>query len=274
MTTEEYQWYVKLVQDRYHYLKLTYAQSGQVYKYEADKNTYSTKYHFSLWEEWDYEWTVFREILTADQLKIYEENLRESITRFEESLVEGDKGNLNDIAYYQKNLDFYQHHFLPDICKDLFLLIGLPSADKSKIEYLKAEYRKFLNDVKKKILTDHFRYNRTFQPNALKAALLRHQLSYLWPDYSGFKHTMDQPTKTIADYLSSRLMNYPDATESMLIKKFEELKVFNEINVKEHYSDQRGWHVVIRQMTPEEERENRGMSLLLLEAKGYESTIL
>lgn len=269
MTPEEYQWYIKLVQDRYDNLNLTFEQAEQVYKHEEEMGTYSEKHYFSAWEEWDYELTTFREILNDEQFKNYETFLNENIQRYEQSLIEQDNERTNDITYHEELINFYETRFLPDFFKDPFLRFGLLLNDKAKIEYLRTEYKRFLNDTKKEILTSHFRHNRTFKPNELKASLLRHKLSYILPDYVYFKHQMDEPTKAVAHFLKTKLCYLPDTVEQLLTGKFNELKDFNESNFKKYHSDARGWHVVVRQLTDEEEKEHRTMTLLLLDEKKY-----
>jgi hypothetical protein len=270
MTSEEYQWHVKLIQGRYHDLNLTYEQAEQIYKYEEDKNTYSEKHFFSAWEELDYELATFKQILNPDQLYIYESSFNEHIQRYEKELIEQDNEKSIEIAYHEELIKFYETQFLPDFFKDPFILLfGSLHTDKAKIDYLKSEYKSFLNDSKKSILTSHFRNYRTFKPNELKASLLRHKLSYILPDYSSFKHQMDEPTTAVAAYLTSMLKHYPDRIEELLTRKFEELKVFNKSSFKKYHGEPKGWHVVIGQLTPEEEKQHRIMTLLLLDKEKY-----
>jgi hypothetical protein len=60
---------------------LTSEQAEQINKFEQDKYTHSEKHYFSAWEEWDYELSTFRQILTTNQLKAYEEEMTENIKR-------------------------------------------------------------------------------------------------------------------------------------------------------------------------------------------------
>lgn len=269
MTPEEYQWHINLVKDRHYALNLTFEQAEKVYKYEQDKDTYSETHYFSAWEEWDFELSVFKEILNEEQFKNYETFLEENIRRYEQNLIELDNEKTNEIAYYEEQINFYETQFLPDFFKDPFLHFGWLLNDKAKIEYLRTEYKRFLNDTKKEILTSHFRHNRTFKPNELKVALIRHKLSYIFPDYSYFKHRMDEPTKAVAHFLNLKLRYLPDNIEELLARKFNELKDFNERTFKKYYSDTRGWHVVIGKQTDEEEKEYRTMTLLLLDEEKY-----
>ena len=269
MTPEDYKWHINLVKERHHALNLTFEQAEQVFKYEQDKNINSEKHYFSVWEEWDYEITIFRQILTVDQLKGYEEYMNENIKRHEQWLIEQDNEKTNEIAFTQEMLTYYENVFLPDFFNDKFIF-SIPKlhSDSVKIGFLKSEYKVFLNDIKKQILTEHFRHNRLFKPNELQATLLRHKLLYLWPDYSFFKQSSDEATIAVMDYLKKRI-RFPEQTEDLLKKKLAELDSFSDKNIKKYYSDRKGWHVVISQLDPEDEKEQRVMTLLLLDKEKY-----
>lgn len=270
MTPEDYKWHINLVKDRHHALNLSFEQAEQIYKYEQDKNKFSEKHYFSVWEEWDYEISTFRQILTTAQLKGYEEYMYENIKRHEQWLVEQDNEKTNEITYLQELQVYYENEFLPDLYKDPFIF-SYPKlhSDNLKIEFLKSEYKAFLNDRKKQILTEHFRFNRLFKPNELKASLLKHKLSYLWPDYNFFKYSCDEVTRTVIEYIKKRVKNFPEQTEKLLSNKIAEFKVFNEGNFKKYYGDTTGWHVVIGQLTEEEEKEEKLMTLLLVDIAKY-----
>ncbi|PZR30005.1 MAG: hypothetical protein DI535_00445 [Citrobacter freundii] len=267
MTPEAYNWYINLVKDRYHQLDLSFEQAEKIYHYQEEKDIYSDKHFFSVWEEWDYERTVFREILNDDQFEKYDKVLQHQIKRYEQSLAAEDVERTNEILYHEEMINFYEQDFLPELFKDPFIRYGWSVLEKNKVDYLRNEYQRFLRNLKKELLTNHFRQNRTFKPTEFKLSLLRHKLHTLFPDYQYFKNQMDEPTRTIADYLKTKARNLPDETEKLLAKKFNELREFNDRNFKKHYGDKRseGWHVEFVQFTPEEERENRSMTLLLLD---------
>jgi len=263
-------WHIKLVKDRYHWLKLTLQQAEQIYNYEQELNTYSEKFYFSEWEEWDYELTVFRRILNSQQLKVFEVHLQEKIKRHEANTIEFDSKKIRDIKYHEEIVIFYEEQFLPKILKIEFVrtLNFAFSVNKTKVAFLKAEYKQFINDSKKEILTNHFRHNRTFAPNALSVALLLHKQSCLWPDYSSFKHKMDAPTKAAAEHLKTKLMWIPDEMEKEVIEIFDDLAKFRKKILKTIYKEKetKGWHVVIgKKLSAEEEKELRLMTLLLLD---------
>lgn len=270
MTEKEYQWHINLVKQRYPALNLTFEQAEQVYRYEQETRTYSLKHSFSVWEEWDYELTTFRQILDTDQIRIYENNLAESVKSYENDLVEQDSERTNKIEYYNEILNYYENIFLPDFFKDPFLssFIWL-NPDKAKIEFLRAEYKSFLNDTKKAILTNHFRYYRSFKPNELKESLLQHKLCYLWPNYLSFKYSMDEATKAVDFYIKNKIKQFPETTEALVTNRLAGLKTFNESNFKKYHQETKGWHFVIGQLTSEEEREHRVMTLLLLDKDRY-----
>jgi hypothetical protein len=268
MKPEEYSSEVEYVKDRYHTLKLTIEQAEKVYQFESDKDTPSDKHYFSVWEEWDYQLTAFREILNDEQFRKYEELIEENAKDYERSLIKEDSEKASDISYHQELLEFYENQFLPDLLNSPLIDFSWWN-DKSKIEYLKGEYRRFLNDSKKEILTTHFRNCRTFKPNELKLSLLRHKLSCVLPDYEHFKHHMDQPTRAVADYIKTKTEYLPRELEHLLIKKYEALKEFNDKKVKQYFADlPNAWHVVIAS-TDAERNEYRSMGLVLLDKEKY-----
>lgn len=271
MAPDEYQWYVKLVQDRHQYLSLTYEQAEKIYRFEQDKDIYSNKHFFSFWEERDYELATFSEILNDEQLRIYKTFFKKGIEGYERSLIELDTKKANEIAYNEELLNFYETQFFPEFFKDPFHLLHFGSFynEKSKIEFLKAEYKRFLNDTKREILTSHFRHSRTFQPNELKVSLLRHKLSCVLPSYISFKQQMDEPTKAVTYYLKQKLRYLPDKTEELLKRKFKESKEFNKINRQKHFGKIKGWLVIAEHLTVEEEKERRRMTFLLFDKERY-----
>jgi len=269
MTREEYQVHINWVKDRYPELNLTFEQAEKVFKYVKDKDTYSDKHYFSAWEEWDYELSTFKEILNADQFKKYQTVLNENIQRYEQSLIELDNDKTNEIAYCEEQINFYETQVLPDFFKEPIIRMSLFINDKSKIKYLKEQYKHFLNETKKEILVNHFRHNRTFKPKELQVALLRHKLSYIFPDYNFFKHQMDKPTKAVASFLYSKLHFLPDTVEELLTQKTSEIKLFHEGLIQKNYGGLKGWHVATGKQTLEAEKELRTMTLLLLDEGRY-----
>jgi hypothetical protein len=179
-----------------------------------------------------------------------------------------DIDNANEISYHEELITYYEKEFLPDLLKDHFFRFGWLLDDKNKVEYLRSEYKRFLNETKKEILTSHFRHNRIFKPRELKLSLLRHKLYSILPYYAYFKHQMDEPTKAVAGFLKTKIQHLPEETEQLLAKKYETLKQFNHKTSKKYYGEMKdGWHVVFGQLTDEEEREHRLMSLLLLDSE-------
>ncbi|RPD43408.1 hypothetical protein [Paracnuella aquatica] len=269
MTHTEQRWHVDLVRDRYQYLNLSYEQAEKVHMFEQDKDIYSDKHYFTAWEEWDFEATAFQDILNEEQFATYNAVLNETIQRYEKGLIEQDNQDLRESAFYEDLYNYYQQHFVPDFFMGPFLgLIWLP-VDTTKIDFLRAEYKYFLNDSKKELLTSHFRHNRRFKPNQLKGSLLRHKVACIFPDYHSFKHRMDEPTKATSQYLKAKILQLPEETENLVNRKFNELREFMEANFTKHYGDIRGWHIAVGHFSQEEEREHRVMSLLLLDRKGY-----
>lgn len=266
MKTEEY---INLVKDRYYSLNLTFEQAEKIYHYEQDKSHYSNKHHFSNWEEWDYELTVFKEILNEEQFSHYENFLKDNIQRHEQDLIRQDEERTSDMLLLEEQIAFYEKEFLPSVFKHWYIRDAWMMNEKSKVDYLRSEYQNFLNETKKQMLTQHFRHYRRFKPNELKVSLLRHQFSSIFPQYDFFEHQMDQPTKTVADYLKKIVRRFPDDIEELLTEKLEEVKAFNEKLFDKYYGDIKGSVWIVRKENEDEERIGLYMSLLLINPEKY-----
>jgi hypothetical protein len=268
MTPENHQWHIHLIKDRYFHLNnltLNDEQAAHIYQYEEDKDIHSDKHFFSDWEGWDFELSTFRNILEADQLKIYEGDLQKRISQYTAALIEADASKLNEIKYQEELISFYEEQFLPEIRKELHLLTISFREHQTKIDFLKAEYSKFLAHLKKETLIIHFRYNKTYKPNELKASLLKHQLRYIWPYYAYFKAQADEATKAVATFLENQFHYFPKKLEEVLHQQYEVRRQFVEPSFKKLHDPSKGWVFVSENKTsPEEESKHNMMCLLLL----------
>ncbi len=265
MISEQYQIQIDLVRARHQYLDLTLQQAEKVCQFEQNRDIYNAKHFFSVWEEWDYELSTFREVLTDSQFRIYEENLKGKIEHHIKAITDQDQEKVTEISYKEALIHYYETQFLPELYKDPFLGFGWLHGSKLKIQYLRNEYANFLDARRKEILVDHYRNHKSFKPNELKASLLNHKLMSVFPSYSFFKSNMDKPTKVLAKYLEKKVKVLPDQTETLLTRKFKELQQFSNDNYIKYYGDSGGWHTVyIGKTQVGKETTYRNMSLLLL----------
>jgi hypothetical protein len=270
MNQKEYKWHVNLVKSRYERFGLTYKQAEQVFKYKQDKEVYSEKHHFTEWEDIDYEWTVFQQILDEKQMLVYQKEYEENLRRIEADLKAQDKEAEKEIAFYLQQADYYENEFVPDFFKNP-IAGGLQRwLDKAKIDFLKVEYKRMLIEIKKEILTSHFRHYRTFKPNGLRVSLLQHRIAYLWPDYDAFKRKMDEPTKAVAKYVESKAEAYllPEI-EAFFAQKFEDLAKFNKKSFEEYHAKTVGWTIGVATGHSISDKNHEMMCLLLLDKDKY-----
>ncbi|MBT8314424.1 MAG: hypothetical protein KJP26_08175 [Maribacter sp.] len=271
MTPEEYKWHINLVKDRFNRFNLTFAQAEQVYLHEKE-NIHSEKHFFSAWEEMDFNLTTFRKILNKDQFLKYEKEQIEGIKNHESFLIENDQPRKTDINY-TKELINYDNNFLVDFFNgDDSLRILAAYKDSNKIEYLKKEYKKFVEEKKKELLTMHFRYYRSFKPNELELSLLRHKLLYLIPDYESFKRYTDKPSRAIADYLEEKLQHLDDDDEKTISEKFMALKNFHQVCFNKYYGKQQSadtYYVKGPVLTSTQKMTYFAMTILLLDEERY-----
>ena len=270
MTSEEYKWTINLVKDRYHQFKLSFKQAEKVYHFEQEKDLHSEEYSFSVWEEYDYMLDNFQKILNEKQLKKFLTWHGDIIKRHEDYLIENDTEQIKYIDYYNELLAFYEQHFFPDFFKKEFLAQTVSlSFEKHKVEFLRKEYKAFLDSQKIGYISSHYRHSRAFQPNKLKLTLLRHKLYYIVPHFSVFRAKMDEPTKVVADFLLNKFQYIPELHHDFFKKKEEELISFVKNTWSKYFGkDPGGWAVVGKQ-TEQQEKENQIMQVILMDKEKY-----
>ena len=268
MPSEENKWDIEVIKRRFqneYKIFISFEQAELIYNQENQVS--STKHYFSVWEEVDFELSYLEEILDSSQLKRFSDLKKEGIKRFEERLVEQDKAIVTHLNISKDTFTYYKDKLLPSLFADYNLFL-FGDFERSKTNYLKAEYKKYLENRKKEIYLGHFRNCRTFQPNLLKLSLLNHQLSCLFPDYCLFKEHMDEPTKFIRNYLIEKLKYYSYSIDNKLKAILQELRDFNAEVGKKYLGEVRGWH---SDYTPseEQEKEYRLMCMVLLDKNQY-----
>lgn len=271
MERSEHRSNVELVQDRYHYLDLTFEQAEQVLKYEAIRDTFSPKHMLSAWEDWDYELIAFQGLLNESQRIRYDELKERRYAQCIEISIQQDNERARWLDYHRAKIEYLKNNLIPSLYTQPSPVF--PSAfhaDRVKIDYLKACYKTFLHERRKEALVHHIRFQKTFAPNGLKEVMLTHYTQCLLPDYWAFENAMDAPTKSVAQFIKDRLYRQnPEITEFQS-QKLEELKEFDRLNYEKFYQPIEGWSVWTGQpFSEEEEKAHWAMSLLLLSLDAF-----
>lgn len=271
MSPEEYDWHVKLVQERYQRYKLSYKQAEKVREFESPKFISIQKHNFSTWEEWEYEWYAFKKILTQKQFALYKKVHETRVRNLEKHYKKGDADYLNQIEYHQAILDYSRKNFWPVLYSDaLFFSFKTEHWHKQEITYLKAVYKEYLQNLRIELLSQHFREYRQTKPNHLKFKMLWFESIHLWPDYLSFEHGLTEPAKTVANYLVQQKLRFPDQTEKLIAKKIAEKQKFTETLNKKYFKDNGGWTATIGENWDEgEKRKHIIMPLLLADKDEY-----
>lgn len=187
-------------------------------------------------------------------------------------MVESDQPSEVDKEYNKDLTTYYTNVFLPKIFKsDFYKGLSRSSKELNKRQYLKKEYKRFLKDRKKELLTTHFRYCRSYRPNLLEVELLKHQLLYLLPDYAYFKREMGNPTLAVAEYLEKKNQYIIDTDEKFLKDTFQQLNEFNSQLMEKYYGSLDEGDTYIVKGPPDKSqskiRTEQIMAILLLDAE-------
>jgi hypothetical protein len=262
------EWEIEALQTRYkamNGIELTKDQAERVFVYEQEKNSGSSKYFFSTWEELDYEEVKFKEILTSSQFESYMSERPGYLKQIEESLIENDKQYVPQLNATKESLVYYKDILIPSLRKNLMVFSTVFNSEKEKVDFLKSEYKKFLTDAKKQILVEHFRHSKTFQPMLLQLSLLRHEEICLFPDYFSFKGSFDTPTKAVSDFLLEKLSRISENLADALKQTMDELREFNAANTAKHIGELSGWHTTL----PANNKTEELMFAVLLDPEKY-----
>ncbi len=266
MTNEEYKWYVNLVQDRYEWLKLSFEQAEAVYRFEEEESNSPTKHPFTFFEECDYQLAFFQQILNPEQYKVFQKDIEERIERYVKTLIESDREQLVQLEYLKELLEFYKNKFVPSLLVDKQLTQHFKFIiDDSKHNFLKTEYRKYLNDRKREIILLHIRAYRNYKPITLQTSLLRHEIETVVPSFYIFKMNMDEPAKSAFQFIKAQLEPHQISLDEQLKRKLKELEEESDLIYKRHISEEPtgGWHVTIEK-SEETNREERIFTFVLL----------
>jgi len=192
---------------RWSHLNLTQEQAQKIAYFDREQLAGRLSNNLSDWERWDYEFYIFSSILNPDQLARYVDEHDRKINQHEQSLIDDDNSDsiLKEIEREEAAIKYLESDFLPAILKEFQApLILIKHLYKTKYDFLKGEYKNYLDEKHRTIIANHFRHSRSFQPNALKKALLRHKNETIYPQFQEFKKEIDEVTTSAIDFLKGQ----------------------------------------------------------------------
>jgi hypothetical protein len=266
--TEEQKEYSQYVQARFENLDLTLDQAFQIHLHEEEKNSLSSGYLMSTWEEYDFDFMKFRHILNDKQLNEFGKKLDDLHKSFAESEREQTESHQKRIKYLTE-LIAAADSFKSDIVS-LRPYVEFSGEFQIKRTYLKEEYSKFIIDTNSEYTTQHLRFNKHYNELELKSHFLSNKLiMQCWPNYCFFKEKMDEPTKAVAKYCYDRVSS-TDNLDNFIKELFDKIAATSNSIYKKHYQEEkpRGW-VINLNSTEQEQKENRLMGLVLYDPKKY-----
>jgi hypothetical protein len=269
MHSSDHNWNINIIKDRYSFLDLTDEQAEQVFLFEANNGPHSGKTFFTDWEQWDYEFHFFSQILDKEQLAKFSQKQKKTIKWYEKGLKgQLEEESLKRMDYTAEIITYYEQQLLPSMFNSTIQLGSeLSYHEHSKVDFLKAEYKKFLQESRRTLLINHFKYYRAYCPITLNATLLNHKIYYLWPDYRSFKHKMDEPTKATGAFLETQLIYLPKDAGAFLQSKLKDASAFFDELHKKYHPEFPVY--TYGQSSSKEEMRERLMTVLLLDKDQY-----
>lgn len=196
---------IRYYQDKDPELALTFAQAKFLHEQEAeDGGEYA---RFSVWEQLDYEYEMYRRVLTESQFELFEAGW----ARKREQVIERIKKSDEEQAaaafdYYQPIYDYLRDHFWNEVralpLHESYLLAGWK--DEAKWYFLRSEYRIWESRRRSEQVTEHFRQYSRFSPLCLQATERKIEVERLLPPHSVFYAQADEATKGIYHHLKKQ----------------------------------------------------------------------
>lgn len=207
----------EMAQGMYGYLNLSQEQSVYAARFLETTRVRSLKSSLSFWERFDYELSYFSDFLSSEQMEKYHEWRNNSIENYKNDLIEYDNSvsTLKDIEWAEKEIDYLESEFLPALNKSHFRAHFRSDPHRTKFEFVKSEYKSFLDENQMATITWHIRNNRRYQPNSLKAELLKHKINAIYPNFRSFRAQMDDVIKIAVEFLSRELTRFPRGKDKL-----------------------------------------------------------
>jgi hypothetical protein len=254
---------------------LTKDQALKLYQYEQDINNRESKtYSFSFWEEMDFKWASFKEILTSEQFADYESFHKETVAKYGKQLYEVDSMLIGNIEYEREWVAYHEQVFYKSffVDRNFFDFLRINRVD-SRIELLKIEYQKYLKITRKNIIVSHFRYSRVFEPNSLKLKSLSLLTQHFWPCYACFIDEASPETMALANaiYYEFNFL-YIQKKEFLEQQLSERQNFYNNILQRKHSAQEcQNYLQKLKEWEsgPENSDKYKFMSLLLMDKGKY-----
>lgn len=263
MTEEERISQIKGYQERQPELALTFAQAK--FLYENDAYTRFKRVPFSTWELLDYEYEIYRQILSASQFELFESGWKERQRQMKELLAGSDQEASEwALHYYGDLLTYAEEHFWPEIKKICISRKVHQWFDMDKIVLIRASYRKYLENAIAERIALHFRDYRRFAPLRLKAAEVEVDLWRLQPNYYEFYHLADEAIRAVFDFLQKQA----ERQDEEVLLELDEVVQRRDESAKttlDKYPSRFPVSIISDRRTPKQRRIDTLMNLLLID---------
>ncbi|BAU53438.1 hypothetical protein [Mucilaginibacter gotjawali] len=259
---------------RWSHLNLMLEQAQKIAYFDREQRAGVLSSNLSYWERWDYEFYIFGSILNPDQLALYVYERDKKINEYEQSLIDDDNLNstLKEIERDEEEIKYLEYNFLPAILMKFNNHLSVRDPQNTKYDFLKAEYKSYLDEKHRTIIANHFRHRRGFQPNTLKRRLLKHTNEAMFPQFSEFKKEMDDITKSVVDFLKGQGEHF-DHNKEEISSILADLRAFREKAWDNYVKSENpvfyAFSVLDDKRSEEEQNNDLYFSLLLIDKDYY-----
>lgn len=224
--------------------------------------------YFSDFEKEEYKLSIYKNVLTEDQLDMYRPHHLKRLNQIEKNIVKSDDRHLKYLNMIKGYFQYYVENVLPNKCESRQRIEVLLSLEqRNLIQDIKEQYRIKLSEAYDKTEKEHIKYNRGLAANEWDSFLIRNKLSYVIIN-THYLRDSESANRLMSD---SDLISILKSESKKLEKVFSDLKEF-EIENYEKNGGSYGTHIM--KVGIEEGKEHlRYISILLIESNLDENII-
>lgn len=268
MSDDELKREIRGYQERLPELALTFEQAA--FLVENDSENRFEEARFSVWEHFDYEYEIYRRILTPGQFELFETGWKAKRSLAIDRIRESDGEQAASVSgYYGPLRQYLLDHFWPEISKLPLTeqILFRSSKDEAKHTFLRAEYQKWEKQRTADIVADHFHHCGRFSPLLFAALETKLDVEKLQPPHDLFYLQADEVSKTAYDFLRRK---YDSLHGNAMTELREVVGRFEAFLAVERGQPIPGWHVDATDRRPWiEKRTDWCLKIALADVRGF-----
>lgn len=246
---------IDILLDQYANLKLHREQAAKLADLErqweelpkTDFLQHENSIVISSWEELDYQYWMFQQVLDSAQLEAYDALHRQRMLDMKNDIAQRDAASLSDLEHHRNLVDHCRRHVLPQI-RALELSTELELCDVlHHVDFLRTAYSRIVEKRRLQDIAGHLREYRNLAPNGLQIIMLQNDLQQLLPEFPVELFSLDAAAKAVQQAIIPRLAMLLTEHRPAIEDIVRDYSKFKGTSLRTHLGEPErgGWHVTL-----------------------------